>query len=150
MTSRYVGALDQGTTSTRGIVFDRGSAAVASAQMETRQIYPQPGWVEQDAGEIWHNAQTVIAQALARAGLAARDLAAVGITNQGGTTVLWDRNGRPRYNALVRQDTRTAQHVAEMSRDGGPDRFRAATGLSLAPSSARNSCGGCCTTCPVR
>ena len=131
--SRYVGALDQGTTSTRFMIFDHDGATVTGAQRETRQIYPQPGWVEQDAAEIWDNAQIVIARALSSVGLAARDLAAVGITNHGDTTVLWDRNGRPRHNALVWQDTRTAQHGAQMSREGGPDRFRAATGLSLAP-----------------
>jgi glycerol kinase len=130
---RFVGAIDQGTTSTRFIVFDRAGAVVASAQREHRQIYPQPGWVEHDPAEIWEATQAVAAQAMSFAGLAAHDLAAVGITNQRETAVLWHRaTGRPVHNALVWQDTRTDPMVAEMARDGGPDRFRAATGLPLA------------------
>ena len=131
--SRYIGAIDQGTTSTRFIVFDRGGATIASAQVEHRQIFPQPGWVEHDPAEIWRNTQAVISQALAGAGLRAQDLAAVGITNQRCTTVVWDRGGHPLHNAVVWQDTRTATQVAEMARNDGPDRFRATTGLPLAP-----------------
>jgi glycerol kinase len=131
--SRFVGAIDQGTTSSRFIVFDSAGRIVTSAQKEHAQIYPRPGWVEHDAIEIWRNTQEVIGGALAREGLHAADLAAVGITNQRETTVLWDRNtGRPLHNALVWQDTRVADLVAAYTRDGGQDRFRAATGLPLA------------------
>jgi glycerol kinase len=131
--TRYIGAIDQGTTSSRFIVFDRAGETIATAQMEHRQIYPQPGWVEHDPMEIWRNTQTVIAEALRGANLTARDLAAVGITNQRETTLLWDRTtGQPVHNALVWQDTRVDTMVAEFSRNGGQDRFRAQTGLPLA------------------
>ena len=131
--NRYIGAIDQGTTSTRFLVFDRGGETIASAQMEHRQIYPQPGWVEHDALEIWRNTQVVVADALHGADLTVRDLAAVGITNQRETTVLWDRaTGEPVHNAVVWQDTRVDPLVAEFARDGGQDRFRARTGLPLA------------------
>jgi glycerol kinase len=131
--TRYIGAIDQGTTSTRFIVFDRTGQTITTAQMEHQQIYPQPGWVEHDPLEIWHNTQAVIAEALSGAGLSARDLAAVGITNQRETTLLWDRgSGQPVHNALVWQDTRVDPLVAEYVRDGGQDRFRAQTGLPLA------------------
>ena len=131
--TRFVGAIDQGTTSTRFILFDRTGAIVASAQREHAQIMPQPGWVEHDPAEIWAAARGVIAEALARADLGPRDLAAVGITNQRETTVLWDRaSGHAVHNALVWQDTRVDPMVAEMAREGGPDRFRAITGLPLA------------------
>jgi glycerol kinase len=131
--TRYIGAIDQGTTSSRFIVFDRTGATVASAQREHRQIYPQPGWVEHDAMEILCNTRAVIAEALHGADLTVRDLAAVGITNQRETTVLWDRaTGVPVHNALVWQDTRVDPLVADYARDGGQDRFRAATGLPLA------------------
>ena len=131
--TRYVGAIDQGTTSSRFIVFDRAGNAVASAQREHRQIYPQPGWVEHDPIELRDNTFAVIEQALREADLSPRDLAAVGITNQRETTLLWDRaTGRPVHNALVWQDTRTDALVADFSRDGGQDRFRARTGLPLA------------------
>jgi glycerol kinase len=131
--TRYIGAIDQGTTSTRFIVFDRTGETIASAQMEHRQIYPQPGWVEHDPLEIWQNTQMVVADALRRAGLGQRDLAAVGITNQRETTLLWDRiTGQPVHNAVVWQDTRIDPLVADYARDGGQDRFRAQTGLPLA------------------
>jgi glycerol kinase len=131
--TRYVGAIDQGTTSTRFIVFDRGGNVISSAQKEHRQIFPQPGWVEHDPMEIWQNTQEVAGAALARAGLGPADLAAVGITNQRETTVVWDRQtGKPFHNALVWQDTRVDQLVAQYARDGGGDRFRAKTGLPLA------------------
>jgi glycerol kinase len=131
--SRYVGAIDQGTTSTRFIVFDRAGMAVATAQREHRQITPRPGWVEHDPAEIIRNTDAVIAEALAAADLTPRDLAAVGITNQRETTLLWDRDtGAPVHNAIVWQDTRVDALVAELARDGGQDRFRAATGLPLA------------------
>jgi glycerol kinase len=131
--ARYVGAIDQGTTSTRFIVFDRGGAIISSAQMEHEQIFPKPGWVEHDPLQIWRNTQEVAGAALARAGLGPRDLAAVGITNQRETTVLWDRrSGKPLHNALVWQDTRADQLVAQYARNGGANRFRAKTGLPLA------------------
>jgi len=131
--SRYIGAVDQGTTSSRFMLFDAGGNVVAVAQREHAQIYPQPGWVEHDASEIWRNTEFVIGEALARAGVRAGEVAAVGITNQRETTVLWDRNtGVPLHNALVWQDTRTADLVDVYARAGGQDRFRARTGLPLA------------------
>ena len=131
--TKYMGAIDQGTTSTRFIVFDRTGAMIASAQKEHRQIYPQPGWVEHDPLEIWQNTQLVAADALHRAGLGSHDLAAVGITNQRETTLVWDRiTGQPMHNAVVWQDTRVDLLVADYARDGGQDRFRAQTGLPLA------------------
>ena len=131
--SRYIGAIDQGTTSTRFIVFDRDGRQIAVAQREHRQIYPSPGLVEHDALEIWRNTQGVIAEALAGAGLKPSDLAAIGVTNQRETTVLWDqRSGAPLANAIVWQDTRVDTMVAEFAKHGGQDRFRAKTGLPLA------------------
>ena len=130
---RYIGAIDQGTTSTRFIVFDRNGEAIATAQREHQQILPQPGWIEHDPVEIWDNTRAVIAEALNAGGIAVGDLAAVGITNQRETTLLWDRaSGVPAYNALVWQDTRVDPLVAEFARAGGQDRFRALTGLPLA------------------
>jgi glycerol kinase len=130
--TKYVGAIDQGTTSTRFSVFDATGKIVASAQKEHEQIYPQPGWVEHDPDEIWQATQDVMAQALARGNIGSAELAAIGITNQRETTVLWNRKTRkPVANALVWQDTRVDDYVTELSRDGGPDRFRARTGLPL-------------------
>src|SRR4029077_20184804 len=130
--ANYIGAIDQGTTSTRFCVFDAAGKTVAVAQKEHQQIYPQPGWVEHDPDEIWQATQDVIAQALQQRNLRAADLAAIGITNQRETTVLWDRKtGKPVANALVWQDTRVDDYVAELSRDGGADRFRRKTGLPL-------------------
>jgi glycerol kinase len=129
----YIGAIDQGTTSTRFIVFDRDANVVSIAQREHRQIYPQPGWVEHDPEEIWRSTQEVIHAALANRKLTARDLAAIGITNQRETTVIWDsRTGRAVSNAVVWQDMRSANLVEDLSRDGGQDRFRKSTGLPLA------------------
>jgi glycerol kinase len=131
--TRYVGAIDQGTTSTRFIVFDRAGATIAAAQMEHRQIYPQPGWVEHDPLEIWRNTRAVITEALRGADLTHSDLAAIGITNQRETTLLWDRStGAPVHNAIVWQDTRVDPLVAEFALNGGQDRFRSQTGLPLA------------------
>jgi len=128
----YLGALDQGTTSTRFIVFDRGGHIVACDQREHEQIYPKPGWVEHDPQEIWNRTQEVIAGALQQKSLKPSDLAAIGITNQRETTVLWNRRtGEPAHNAIVWQDTRTAESVAELSKVGGQNRFRAKTGLPL-------------------
>ncbi len=129
----YIGALDQGTTSTRFIVFDRSGRIVSAAQREHQQIYPRPGWVEHDPDEIWLRTQQVIAEAMQAKNLRQSDLVAIGITNQRETTVAWDRNtGVLVYNAIVWQDTRVDDAVAEFARDGGQDRFRQKTGLPLA------------------
>ena len=128
-----VGALDQGTTSTRFMVFDRRGSVVAQAQREHRQIFPKPGWVEHDPAEIVHRTKQVISEALDAAGLSGRDLAAVGITNQRETAVVWDRStGEAVANAIVWQDTRTDQLCASLAGDAGPDRFRRKTGLPIA------------------
>ncbi|HEX4022865.1 MAG TPA: glycerol kinase GlpK [Acidobacteriaceae bacterium] len=130
--SPYIGALDQGTTSTRFIVFDRSGRLVAVAQREHEQIFPRPGWVEHDPEEIWRHTQDVIATALKERALQAKDLAAIGIANQRETTVVWNRKtGRALYNAIVWQDTRVADSVAEFAKHGGQDRYRAKTGLPL-------------------
>jgi glycerol kinase len=129
----YVGAIDQGTTSTRFIVFDDTGAIVSAAQREHEQIYPRPGHVEHDPDEIWRNTEGVIDEALTTGGLRASDLAAVGITNQRETTLLWDRRtGEPLHHALVWQDTRVDPLVDAFAREGGRDRLRARTGLPLA------------------
>ena len=128
----YIGAIDQGTTSTRFIVFDRGGRVVAIAQKEHEQIYPSPGWVEHNPEEIWQRTREVIASATAKHNIRLRDLAAIGITNQRETTVVWNRQtGKPVANALVWQDTRVADYVAELAKAGGQDRFRGKTGLPL-------------------
>ena len=128
----YIGALDQGTTSTRFIIFDRGGRIVSSAQKEHEQIYPSAGWVEHDALEIWRRTLEVIDEAAEARGLRAEDLSSIGITNQRETTVVWDRtSGLPVANALVWQDTRVAESVARMAAEGGQNRFRARTGLPL-------------------
>ena len=128
--AKYVGAIDQGTTSTRFVIVDEGGSFVAVSQMEHDQILPQPGWVEHDAAQIWANTQTVIANALDTAGLSADDLAGIGITNQRETTVLWNkRTGEPVANAIVWQDTRTADIARELAAEHGADWFRELTGL---------------------
>jgi glycerol kinase len=130
---RYVGAIDQGTTSTRFIVFDRRGEIVSIDQREHEQITPRAGWVEHDPAEIWRATQAVIEGALARKGLVAADLVSVGLTNQRETTVIWSRRtGEPLHNALVWMDTRTDDLVRAFARDGGQDRLRAKTGLPLA------------------
>ena len=130
--SNYIGAIDQGTTSTRFIVFDRAGRIISIAQREHEQIYPRPGWVEHDPQEIWNRTQEVIAEAMESKGLRARDLAAIGITNQRETTVVWDKaTGKPVMNAIVWQDTRVGPDVDQFSTRGGQDRFRAKTGLPL-------------------
>ncbi|HVH72897.1 MAG TPA: FGGY family carbohydrate kinase, partial [Candidatus Dormibacteraeota bacterium] len=128
----YVGAIDQGTTSTRFMVFDQAGSVVAVAQKEHEQIYPKPGWVEHDPLEILRRTEEVIAEALAERGLRAADLAAIGITNQRETTIVWERQtGKPVANAIVWQDTRVADDVKRFSATGGQDRFRPQTGLPL-------------------
>jgi glycerol kinase len=130
--AEFLGAIDQGTTSTRFIVFDRSGKIVASEQREHQQIYPKPGWVEHDPEEIWRRTQEVIAGAMQQKSLRPEDLAAIGITNQRETSIVWDRRtGKPVHNAIVWQDTRVADVVAEFSRNGGQDRFRRQTGLPL-------------------
>jgi glycerol kinase len=129
----FIAAIDQGTTSSRCMVFDASGNIVAADQTEHRQLFPRPGWVEHDPVEIWRNVQSCVTGALDRAGLSPGDLAAIGITNQRETTVLWDRRtGTPVAPAIVWQDTRTDALVAALAADGGPDRFRPATGLPLA------------------
>ncbi|OYY02460.1 MAG: glycerol kinase [Acidocella sp. 35-58-6] len=130
--TKYIGAIDQGTSSSRFIIFDKFGQPVASAQKEHRQIFPQPGWVEHDPLEILNNVNDVVIEALGRAKLNSSDLDAVGITNQRETTVLWDRQtGQPLYNALVWQDTRVEAKVASFIHHGGQDQFRSRTGLPL-------------------
>ena len=131
--AEYVGALDQGTTSTRFMIFNHSGGVVGIDQKEHEQIYPKPGWVEHDALEIWTRCQEVIKGALQKTGIKASDLAAVGVTNQRETTVVWDRKtGKPVHNAIVWQDTRTDTICNELAKDGGQDRFRAKVGLPLA------------------
>ncbi|MGL5857974.1 MAG: glycerol kinase GlpK [Angustibacter sp.] len=132
--TRFVAAIDQGTTSTRCLVFDRGGTVVSAAQREHRQLFPRAGWVEHDATEIWSNTQRVADRALADAGLTADDVAAVGITNQRETTVVWDREtGRPVHPAIVWQDTRTQRICDGLGAlGGGVERYRDRTGLPLA------------------
>jgi glycerol kinase len=128
----YLGALDQGTTSTRFMVFDRSGRIVAQAQEEHEQIYPSPGWVEHDPDEIWRRTEDVIRKAMAQQILQPSDLAAIGITNQRETVILWNKNtGRALSNAVVWQDTRVEGMVADFAKQGGLDRFRAKTGLPL-------------------
>lgn len=131
--TQYVAAIDQGTTSTRFMIFDHAGQVIASHQLEHHQIYPQAGWVEHDPVEIWQRTQEVIRAAMQKANLGAADLAAIGITNQRETTVVWNRhNGKPYGNALVWQDTRTDTLISQLSQEGGQNRFRAQTGLPLA------------------
>jgi glycerol kinase len=129
----FVGAIDQGTTSTRFMIFDHGGNVKGVHQKEHEQIYPKPGWVEHDPMEIWSRTQEVIDGGLKAAGISAGDIAAVGVTNQRETTVVWDKNtGQPVANAIVWQDTRTDRLCNELSADGGQDRFRESTGLPIA------------------
>ncbi len=131
--AKYAAAIDQGTTSTRCMVFDHGGNVVSVAQKEHEQIYPKPGWVEHDVTEIWARTQEVVDEAMESAGASADDVAGVGITNQRETSVVWDKTtGEPIHNALVWQDTRTDKLVDEYSRDGGQARFQEQVGLPLA------------------
>jgi glycerol kinase len=131
--AKYAAALDQGTTSTRCMIFNHGGEVVSVAQKEHEQIYPQPGWVEHDPKEIWARTQEVMDEALDSAGASADDISGLGITNQRETAVVWDRNtGEPVMNAVVWQDTRTDKLVDELARDGGQARFQEQVGLPLA------------------
>jgi glycerol kinase len=131
---RYVLAIDQGTTSTRAMIFDAEGAAIGTAQQELRQIYPHPGWVEHDAEEIWRATVDVCRGAIARSSISAADIAAIGITNQRETVVLWDRaTGQPVHNAIVWQDRRTADFCDQLRASGLEERVRARTGLLIDP-----------------
>ena len=129
----YVLAIDQGTTSSRSIIFDKAGSIVSTGQKEHEQIFPKAGWVEHNPKEIWDNTREVIGQALSRANLTRHDIEAIGITNQRETAVVWDKNtGEPVYNAIVWQDTRTQPIVDRLATDGGIERFKAKVGLPLA------------------
>jgi glycerol kinase len=131
--AEYAAALDQGTTSSRCMIFDHGGQVAAVEQLEHEQIYPQAGWVEHDANEIWQRCRQVMDAALEKVGGNADDIAALGVTNQRETTVVWDRStGEPVFNAIVWQDTRTDKICEELSEDGGQDRFRLKNGLPIA------------------
>jgi len=131
--AKYCAALDQGTTSSRAMIFDHQGRVVSVSQKEHEQIYPKPGWVEHDPKEIWARCQEVLDEAMEKAGAARDDIAALGITNQRETAVVWDKNtGEPVFNAIVWQDTRTDKLVDELGQDGGQDRFRETVGLPLA------------------
>lgn len=130
---KFIAAIDQGTTSTRCMIFDHSGLAVSLAQKEHQQIFPQPGWVEHDPVEIWNNTQQVVREAMARAKAIPGDIAAIGITNQRETSLVWNRHtGQPLYNAIVWQDTRTKEICDALAADGGQDRFRSTVGLPLA------------------
>jgi glycerol kinase len=131
--AKYAVAIDQGTTSSRAMVFDHGGRVVSVSQKEHEQIYPKPGWVEHDANEIWSRCQEVLEEALKEAGASKEDISGLGITNQRETTLVWDKTtGEPIHNALVWQDTRTDKIVDELGQVGGQDRFRDKVGLPLA------------------
>jgi glycerol kinase len=131
--AKYAAAVDQGTTSTRCMIFNREGNIVSVNQKEHEQIYPKPGWVEHSPNEVWERTVTVMRSAMENANITAEDIAAVGITNQRETAVVWDKNtGRPYYNAIVWQDTRTDKICNELMKEGGLDRFRAKTGLPIA------------------
>lgn len=131
--AQYVMALDQGTTSTRAIIFDNNGQEIASAQREHAQIFPQAGWLEHDPNEIWTNAEWAISTALRRGGLSPKEVAALGITNQRETVIIWDRyTGQPLHNAIVWQDTRTDDKIAELADEHGLHAFAELTGLPLA------------------
>jgi len=129
----YIASIDQGTSSTRCILFDHNGEIVSSHQLEHKQIYPQPGWVEHNPNEIWARTQDVVREAMNLAGAQPKDIIAIGVTNQRETTIVWDKEtGKVYYNAIVWQDTRTADIVHELSQEGGQNRFSNKTGLPLA------------------
>ena len=131
--ARYAAAVDQGTTGTRFMVFDREGQVVASMYEEHTQIYPQPGWVEHDAGEIWAKTRRVIGGALAEGGIQPTEIASIGVTNQRETTLVWDpTTGEPLCNAVVWQDTRTRELCQHLIADGLEPTFREKTGLPIA------------------
>lgn len=129
---RYIAVIDQGTSSTRCMIFDHDGQVVSMAQAEHRQFYPKPGWVEHDPLEIWRNAQAVAIEAVGNVESDTDEIAALGVTNQRETLVVWDKNtGKPVYPAIVWQDTRSAEICEQLSAEGGPDRFRTTTGLPI-------------------
>ncbi len=131
--AKYAAAIDQGTTSTRFMIFDHGGKVVEVDQREHEQIYPKPGWVEHDPMEIWQRTQEVVKEALAKSKVDPKDISAIGVTNQRETTIVWEKaTGKPVYNAIVWQDTRTAGICNDLAKNGGQDRFRPKTGLPLA------------------
>ena len=132
MEKKYIGAIDQGTTSTRFIIFDKSGTPISSSQVEHRQIFPKPGWVEHDPIEIWENTKYVIRNAIEKANISPCEIAAIGITNQRETTVVWNKEtGKPYYNAIVWQDTRTKDDVDRLISGGYNDWFRIKTGLPI-------------------
>ena len=143
MTARYILAIDQGTTSTRCILFDRAGRLVAVAQREHHQHFPRPGWVEHDAAEIWRNLCRLIPETLHDAGIGLDSLAGVGIANQRETTVVWDRRtGEPVHNAIVWQDTRTDDLVEALPPSQGAAGFGPSAACRWPPTSARRDCAG--------
>ncbi|MDN5764354.1 MAG: glycerol kinase GlpK [Humibacillus sp.] len=131
--TKYVVAIDQGTTSSRSILFDHSGSIVATSQLEHEQIFPKAGWVEHDATEIWNNVREVTGLVLSKADITRHDVVAIGITNQRETAVVWDKTtGEPVYNAIVWQDTRTQSIVDRLAKDGGVERFKPKVGLPLA------------------
>lgn len=132
MPEKYVAAIDQGTTSTRCILFRHDGSIATVAQFEHKQIFPKKGWVEHDANEIWNNTRRAVGEAMAELDISVNDVVSVGITNQRETTVVWDKNtGEPIYNAIVWQDTRTNDIAQRLAGDEGPDRWRKTTGVRL-------------------
>ncbi|MBP3780713.1 MAG: glycerol kinase, partial [Selenomonas sp.] len=132
MAKNYVMALDAGTTSNRAIIFDKNSKIVGVSQKEFTQYFPEPGWVEHDADEIWSSMTTVMKEALEQSGLVASDIAAIGITNQRETAVVWDKNtGRPVYNAIVWQSRQTAPIAEDLKKKGLVDEVKDKTGLLI-------------------
>ena len=133
MSEQYVAAIDQGTASSRCLIFDRSARIVSVSQKEHQQFFPRPGWVEHDAAEIWRNVEEVVRDALEKADLKPSDVVAVGIANQRETTLVWDRvSGAPVHNAINWQDTRTDHLIRQLGGDAGQDRFREVCGLPLA------------------
>src|SRR4026207_414397 len=132
MSFHYILALDQGTTSSRSMLFDRQGNSISTAQKEFKQIYPQPGWVEHDAEEIWSTQFGTMAESVAKAGINMKQIAGIGITNQRETTVVWERkSGKPIYNAIVWQDRRTSSYCDELNAAGYAKTIQEKTGLVI-------------------
>ena len=132
MYDQYILALDQGTTSSRSIIFDRKGSIVSSAQAEFQQIYPNAGWVEHDGNEIWSTQASTVAEAIAKAGINGNNIAGIGITNQRETTLIWDREtGKPVYNAIVWQDRRTSDYCDKLKAEGHAQMIQEKTGLMI-------------------
>ncbi|WP_222432216.1 FGGY family carbohydrate kinase [Leekyejoonella antrihumi] len=145
MVEQFVPSIDQGTTSTRAIIFDRRGRLAGAAQQEHKQIFPSPGWVEHDAMQIWRNTERVVPRAMAEIGIAAEQIAAVGVANQRETFVVWDRHtGKPVRRAIVWQDTRTGHLMEDLLRDPGEDYFRDRCGIPPAVYFTAPRLAGCC------